>query len=55
MAQILLIALAALVLPTMAKLALAFVEFLAKLVAGGIVAGAALYLVVTVFMHGHPF
>jgi hypothetical protein len=55
MTQILLIALAAVVVPIVAKLALAFIDLLTKLVAGGVVVGGALYLIVTFLMHGHPF
>jgi hypothetical protein len=51
MAQILLLALAGAALPTFVRLALAFVRLLAKLVAAGIVVGAALYLTLTLIAH----
>ncbi len=52
MAQILFLALAGVALPTIVRLALAFVELLAKLVVAGFVIGAVLYLIVTLIMHG---
>ena len=52
MAQILLLALAGVALPTIVRLALAFLELLAKLVVAGIAVGAA-FLIVTLITHLH--
>jgi hypothetical protein len=52
MAQILLLALAGVALPTIVRLALVFIELLVKLLVAGFVVGLAIYLIGALITHG---